>query len=230
VEERAAIETVELVVWHVTEDIDRRLSAKGLDDLIRALADGADDLPAQLEPVCPRKLECMQKSKVILARLDHGDCQEVRIGSRLRLLPGSRGFDPGMDHDNVRGFCLGIVRKQALARVVGDADHRRWLFPDRGREHGPSIANGCEGKPFWMVEEENVVNRQQEALPAQQQRPVIAEVHEVCAAGRNWQKELLVEKPAEPQWHHRWPAPPLEATLLGFLHARTDDDELVVGP
>jgi hypothetical protein len=79
-----------------------------------------------------------------------------------------------------------------------------------------------------MVEEEDVVNGQQEALPTQQQRAVIAEMHEIGAAGRDWKAELLIEEAAQTRRHQGRRRLPLEPTLLGFLDALTNDDELVV--
>src|SRR2546422_279131 len=97
-----------------------------------------------------------------------------------------------------------------------DADDGSGLFPDRGGEHRRPVAHGRGGKPFRMVEEEDVVNGQQEALPTQQQRAVITEVDEVGAAGRDWEVELLVEEAAQTRRQGRRRIP-LEPTLLGFL-------------
>jgi hypothetical protein len=48
-----------------------------------------------------------------------------------------------------------------------------------------------------VVEEEDVVNRQQEALTTEKQGPVVTEMHEVSAAYRDRKVKLLVGEAAQ---------------------------------
>ena len=164
---------------------------------------------------------------MILARFDRRDGEEVRFGLWLEVIRRICPFDSRMNHDDVRALCLRVVLEQTFARVVRNAHDRAGLLPDRRGKHGRPIAHGGGGKPFWVVEEKDVVNRQQEALTAENQGPVITEMHQVGATRDDRKVELLEGEAAQARGGPTRSRAMLKLAVFGVLEASTDDDQLV---
>lgn len=78
-----------------------------------------------------------------------------------------------------------------------------------------------------MVEEEDVVNRQQEALTAENQGPVVAEMHQVGATRDDRKVELLEREAAQARGKPTRSRGVLKFPVFGLLETSADDNQLI---